>query len=411
MASERRPKLRVWLAGLVAAVGCVAGEIPRAAADESYAQRVARIAGMTPEEKEELRKKKERFDALSPAEQQRIRELHAAIAADPDSRELMQTMTRYHRWLATLDPTDRYKLLDIKDPQERVARIKELLQQQEERRFRQYFANLPEEDRKAIYQWIGEFVATHAEQIRSRLPEGIARRLEHFPDDEARRRELFLAWQRWRREFDLPSPGPDDYAALLKRFSSATQKQIEAAAQATAASESSTSRDPQPSKQRLQELQLRRVEELVRTALYSRFFPQVSQQELLKFYQAMKPDDPRRKLLEGKEGEELHRELQRMYNWERSGWSRGGPPDGPGPRGFRGGPPPDGRGFRGRDGSPPGPPPGPPPDGGRPPGPPPGGGAVDKRGNGLGDRPSPPPPAPPLPAERTPASGDRPAAK
>lgn len=399
MAPERRPKGRAWLAGLVVAACWAAGGVARAAADDSYAQRAERIARMTPEEKEELRKKKERFDALSPAEQQRIRALHAAIAADPDSQELIQTMTRYNRWLATLDPTDRYKLLDTRDPQERVARVKELLQQQEERRFRQYFANLPEEDRKTIYQWIGEFLAAQADRVRARLPEGIAHRLEHAPVDEARRRELFIAWQRWRRDFDLPAPGSEDYAALLKRFSPETQKQIEAAAQATAASESSTPRDPQQARERLRELQIRRVEELVRTALYSRFFPQVSQQELLKFYQAMKPDDPRRKLLEGKEGEELHRELQRMYNWERSGWSRGGPPEGPGPRGFRGREglppppgPPGGRGFRSREGPPP--PPGRAPPGGSPSG---------ERGDSKDGRPPPPPPGEPSPAERPPA--------
>jgi hypothetical protein len=389
MASERGPIIGVWLAGLVvAAWGTVGGSVH--AADESYAQRAERILRMSPEEKEELRKKKERFDALPPSEQQRLRDLHAAITADPDSQELLRTMTRYNRWLATLDPTDRYKLLDIKDPQERVARIKELLQQQEERRFRQYFANLPEEDRKAIYQWIGEFLAAQAERIRARLPEGIAHRLEHAPDDEARRRELFMAWQRWRREFDLPTPGPEDYAALLKRFSPETQKQIEAAAQATAASEPSASRQEPPAKERLRELQIRRVEELVRIALYSRFFPQVSQQELLKFYQAMKPDDPRRRVLEGKEGEELYRELQRMYNWERGGWSRGGPPDGP--RGFRGregppGPPgpPGGRGFRGRDDAPGGPPPPRNPSGER----------TDRPDDRV-----PPPPATPLPEQR-----------
>jgi len=93
------------------------------------------------------------------------------------------------------------------------------------------------------------------------------------------------------------------------------------------------------------------MEELVLTARYSRYFPQVSLDELLKFYAAMKPDDQRRKQLDGKEGEELRRELQRMYNWEHmrsrgpGGW--GGPPPGRGGR-FdgkdRGGkPPPDDR--------------------------------------------------------------------
>src|SRR4029078_4272008 len=68
--------------------------------------------------------------------------------------------------------------------------------------------------------------------------------------------------------------------------------------------------------ERKTELERQRMEDLVRIALYSRFFPQISEDELLKFYAAMKTDDPRRKQLEGKEGWELRRELQRMYNSE-----------------------------------------------------------------------------------------------
>src|SRR4029079_14823052 len=90
------------------------------------------------------------------------------------------------------------------------------------------------------------------------------------------------------------------------------------------------------------------VGEIVRIARWSRNFPLVSQEDLLKFYADMKTDDPRRKQLEGKEGVELRRELLFMYNRERFG--RGGPPGrggfGPGwglpPGGFPG----DGRGRR-----------------------------------------------------------------
>jgi hypothetical protein len=312
------------------------------AGQDDASDSAARLKQMTPEQKDDLRRKKIRFDELSAEEKQQIRDLHASITNDPNAKELSETLRLYNRWLANLDPADRSTLLDIKDPQQRIARIKELMQQQEERRFRQYFANLPEEDRKTIFKWLGEFVASHTEAIRDRLPPPDKQRLADAPNEEARRRELFGIWQRRRRELGLPFPGPDDYDRLFKDFSAETQKTIESSAANALSAESEDKRTPE----RQVAIQHEKVAELVRTALYSRFFPQISQEELLKYYAAMKTDDPRRKQLEGKEGEELRRELQRMYNWEHGG-GRGGPP-GPGSRGF--GPPPGGPGF--------GPPPG-----------------------------------------------------
>jgi hypothetical protein len=288
---------------------------------ELNSQNEARLKAMPPDQKDDLRRKKLRFDELGPEEQQRLRELHSAITTDPNAKELMETLTRYNRWLATLDGTDRTTLLDIKEPEKQIVRIKELMQQQEERRFRQYFANLPDEDRKTIFNWLGEFVAAHADAIREKLPPPARQRLDDAPNEEARRRELFGAWQRFRREFNLPIPGADDYSVLFKKFSPETQKNIES----SAANELSKEPEEQRTPERQHVYQQQKMEELWRTALYSRFFPQVSEEELMKFYGAMKSDDPRRKLLEGKDSGELRRELQRMYNYER-GVGRGWPP-------------------------------------------------------------------------------------
>jgi hypothetical protein len=336
---------------------------------QSYSQNEARLKEMTPDQKEDLRRKKQRFDELSTDEQKRLRDLHQAIAGDPNAQELSDTVTRYNRWLANLDSTERSTLLDIKDPAQRIARIKELMQQQEKRRFDQYFANLPEEDRKTIFSWLGEFVAAHADAIRERLPPPVRQRIDDAPDEEAKRREIFAHWQRWRREFNLPFPSADDYSALFKRFSAETQKTIDS----SVANELSKEPEDQRTPERQHALQQQRITELWRTALYSRFFPQIGVDELLKYYAAMKPDDQRRKQLDGKEGEELRRELQRMYNWEHGFGRGGGPPGTPGGgRGFgpgggwqgpKGGPRGDGRGKPGdrfddkdRGGKPPPPP-------------------------------------------------------
>jgi hypothetical protein len=297
---------------------------------------------MTAEQKDDLRRKKIRFDELNPEDKQRLRDLHSAITTDPNAKELESTVTGYNRWLATLDSAERSTLLDIKDPDSRIERIKELMQQQEARRFQQYFANLPENDRETILKWLEDFVVTHEDTIGGRLPGYAKQRIAEAADESAKRRELFRSWQRWRRELNLPLPSSDDHTQLIKQLSAETQKMLES----FAANELTKEPEDQRTPERQQALQQRRVEELVRTAIYSRFFPQISQEELSKFYAAMKSDDPRRKQLDGKEGEELRRELQRMYNGEHFFGRGSGPP---------GIPPGSGRGF-GPAGSWPGPP-------------------------------------------------------
>src|SRR4051794_39380166 len=138
---------------------------PSAARAQSYSQNEARLKEMTPDQKEDLRRKKNRFDELSIDEQRRLRDLHQSIATDPNASDLMDTVTRYSRWLATLDSTERSTLLDIKEPEKRIERIKELMHKQEERRFLFYAGNLPEKDRTTIYDWLREFVAAHADEI------------------------------------------------------------------------------------------------------------------------------------------------------------------------------------------------------------------------------------------------------
>ena len=81
-----------------------------ARADDSYAQNAARIQQMTPNQKDDLRRKKNRFDELTPEEQQKLRDLHVAITSDPNTKELIDTLTQYNRWLKTLDSEDRSTL-------------------------------------------------------------------------------------------------------------------------------------------------------------------------------------------------------------------------------------------------------------------------------------------------------------
>src|SRR5262245_48775654 len=332
--------------GLVMLTAVVGTSFPGAARGQSFRENQAKLSAMTGEQKEALRSKKARFDELSDTDKQRLRDLHASISSDPAADELIATVKSYSRWLTNLDPLERATLQSIDDPAKRIARIKELIQQQEERRFKQYFSNLPDEERKTIYQWHREFVSKHAQEILEKLPPPARHSISEATDEDSRLSELVRAWQRFRLRADLVMPAPEEYQQLFDRFSPESQKAIESAVATALAAEPEEERTPE----RQKALHQQRMRDLMLTALYTRYFPQVSNEELHKFLDAMKSDDRRRKQLEGKEGEEFRRELQRMYNAERffgPGWGPGpggprfgpgGPPPGPPPRDGRGRP-------------------------------------------------------------------------
>src|SRR5262245_47494401 len=114
---------------LLAVLASPAWHAPAASGQDSYSKNAARLKEMTADQKEELSKKKIRFNDLSSEQQQKLRDLHHSIITDPDANELSDTATRFNRWLANLDSTERSALLDIKEPDKRIARIKESMQQ------------------------------------------------------------------------------------------------------------------------------------------------------------------------------------------------------------------------------------------------------------------------------------------
>jgi hypothetical protein len=327
---------------LILAIVVFLGGVARG--QETYSERVERLAKMSDEEKVELQHKKERFDELSKETQEKLRALHVSITGDAKAKELEDTVRRYNQWLASLESPQRAALLSIQNPKERITRIKELMQQQEERRFREFTQNLPEEDRKTISKWLEEFVTRHAEEIRSRLPDDAKKRIDEAPED-ARRGELLRAWQQARlRDRNLAYPSMEEMKELVPLLSAAAQSRVTAAP--------SASTDPPQTQDQVEH---GRIVDLIRAVNFSRMFPHVSNEELLKFYQAMKSDDWRRERLEGLEKDKLYDELRRMWNSERyakrggPGGQRGGPGGPGGPRGDGQPRPGDDRGFRPED--------------------------------------------------------------
>ena len=72
-----------------------------------------RIAQMTPDEKARLNRLWERLGALSPAEQEKLRQLEREIGEDERAAELRDVMRRYYRWSMALPTYQRLDLLEL----------------------------------------------------------------------------------------------------------------------------------------------------------------------------------------------------------------------------------------------------------------------------------------------------------
>jgi hypothetical protein len=117
-----------------------APKAPTVATETPLAQR-ERVEKMTPQGKDQLGRKAQRFFDLPLDEQRQLRDLHAAIQQHPQRDELYRVMFSYYDWLKTLtsgEPTDLHQL----PPNERLAKIKQI----EGKR-------LATEDRQAIETW------------------------------------------------------------------------------------------------------------------------------------------------------------------------------------------------------------------------------------------------------------------
>ncbi len=81
--------------------------------EQQVASNRATLASLDSRELAELRTRKARFDRLPPSEQDRLRDLHAALVTHPRSDALQCVMHRYVEWLKTLDQDVVARLSDL----------------------------------------------------------------------------------------------------------------------------------------------------------------------------------------------------------------------------------------------------------------------------------------------------------
>jgi len=354
------PWLLISLSLLAAAVGTYA--VARAddgTADDELASRRERLENMTEAEKEELRRKKERFDALDPDEKRRLHGLHDEICRHQHADRLRRVMGLYYEWRKTLTPGQRAELSSL-PPEKRIERVKQLMQQQQARQIRE-LVNTPltPEDVRAVFTWLHEYAQRHEAELLALLPDDAKRHLERIKDAKMRFRVLLFALQRHRSGSKAPTPDEQEFERLAERLSKEARKALESVED--------------------NDKKFLLVQQWIRAAMVSRMMPAVSKETLQKFF-AEDLTQAEREHLEGLPQDRAHAELRKKYyehrfkrpggHWrppfhQRPGGGSGGPhrrPGGPhgdrrgdGPPDDRGGGTPDDRGGPRHDRAGPGP--------------------------------------------------------
>ena len=150
----------------------------QAISSEPAEERQRRVEQLELAEQSELQIRLERFLAMNPAAQDRLRELNHSIVAADDADELQQALVAYGHWLASKTPGERAELLEL-PLDERRRRI----QQMHARESRSNRHRLPEDDERALAKEILEIVEEQKSKFREQLPP----RSKHLSPEEVER--------------------------------------------------------------------------------------------------------------------------------------------------------------------------------------------------------------------------------
>lgn len=145
---------------------------------ESLSDRESRVAALSNDAKQQLLAKYDRFRQLSSSEKHRLRELQQTIDADPQRDELLGTLDRYHAWLQNLSAAQRAELNAL-DGAARLAKIRELKTERPSPRM-PFYRPLSQPDRDLVRAWVER-------QAVQNVPADKREELAKLPEEERRR--------------------------------------------------------------------------------------------------------------------------------------------------------------------------------------------------------------------------------
>jgi hypothetical protein len=190
--------------------------------DQPVRQRRVRVAQMSQGEKHALAANQQRFAALEPPQQDRLRTFHQQLIQDDQRDELATTLDAFYHWYKQLAPEQRAQLRGRADEQ-RLAYIDDLLAQQEQQRR----LEVARQDAQAAVRWLQDLALRHREQLTRELPAAERRMLEQVDQTAQQQRLMRLLWQRW-RQGSIPQTPPltDQDITRLKESLSPEARQV-----------------------------------------------------------------------------------------------------------------------------------------------------------------------------------------
>jgi hypothetical protein len=159
-----------WMLVIIASIGLgiVAGArpappVPRVATSAELKEADTRVRSMDQEQLFELRRKRDTFYALPPAQQAAMRDLYQQIQAHPHAERLMTVLKRFYSWYRGLDPIIQPKILDETDLEKRVTAIQQLMRDQSRDSNALPFSN---RDLEVVEKWVDDFARERSEEIK-----------------------------------------------------------------------------------------------------------------------------------------------------------------------------------------------------------------------------------------------------
>lgn len=297
-----------------------------------------RLRSLPAEVKQELKNKQERFNRLSEAEQNRLRDLQQKVASSENPAHLEATATAYHTWLKTLTAAQQAEL-DVLPDDKKIERIRQIQDEQRKLKYRNYIGelvtSLPEADVKIIYNWLDKYFERRQKEFMEKAPAEFQKMASRNNDPAQQRRFLMtmLALRPTTDRFfkipgiDAPSLPIGEFDLILPQLSAESKKIFEEL------------REGSPERQEV-------TLAVIRAAIISKDLPPLNEEDLRKFFASLPTEEQER--LQTLSAEAMRRELQLKFYFQvrNSGRQQFHPGEGHG----RGGP---GReGGPGRDGGP-----------------------------------------------------------
>jgi hypothetical protein len=205
------------------------------ALDDDLDARRARLLAMDTTQKQELRRKFDRFQASGEEKKAELRKFDRELRGDPEADRLLETLRQYHNWLLMHSPLERSDLQKM-PAEDRLARILQLKREETDRLVaglsndeRKLFdlGPLTDKDLKAVFDWSHEMVLRQKNEILREAREHERDWVESAPDKQEESRRLFMVAMRSRggppKVTDVPEA---DWDALLAKLSPVTRSEL-----------------------------------------------------------------------------------------------------------------------------------------------------------------------------------------